>query len=88
MSRNKSLYPPLNPSWKTTHHALESGEDILITGFGKFCVNDKTKRKGRKPQTGNSLMLDATRVVTLKCFRTLRRNLNKKKKEGNHRDRG
>ena len=61
-------------------HTLESGEDVLISGFGKFCVKDKTKRKGRNPQTGNSLMLDARRVVTFKCSRTLRENLNKKKK--------
>jgi len=59
---------------------LESGEDLLISGFGKFCVKDKTKRKGRNPQTGNSLMLDARRVVTFRCSRTLRENLNKKKK--------
>ena len=59
---------------------LETGEDILITGFGKFCVRDKKDRKGRNPQTGNSLMLDARRVVTFKCSRTLRENLNKEKK--------
>lgn len=59
---------------------LESGEDLLISGFGKFCVKDKNKRKGRNPATGNSLMLDAKRVVTFKCSRTLRENLNKKKK--------
>ena len=61
-------------------HTLESGEDVLISGFGKFCVKDKTKRKGRNPQTGNSLILDARRIVTFKCSRTLKENLNKKKK--------
>ena len=61
-------------------HTLESGEDVLISGFGKFCVRDKTKRRGRNPQTGNSLMLDSRRVVTFKCSRILRANLNKKKK--------
>jgi integration host factor subunit alpha len=59
---------------------LESGEDVLISGFGKFCVKDKKERKGRNPQSGNSLMLDARRVVTFKCSRTLRENLNKKKR--------
>jgi len=61
-------------------HTLESGEDVLISGFGKFCVRDKTKRRGRNPQTGNSLILDSRRVVTFKCSRTLRENLNKKNK--------
>ena len=48
-------------------HTLETGEDVLISGFGKFCVKDKDKRKGRNPQTGNDLMLDARRVATFKC---------------------
>ena len=65
---------------ETIKHTLESGEDVLISGFGKFCVKDKKDRKGRNPQTGNDLILDARRVVTFKCSRTLRENLNKKKK--------
>ena len=59
---------------------LEAGEHVLISGFGKFCVKDKNKRRGRNPHTGNGLMLDARRVVTFKCSRTFRENLNKKKK--------
>lgn len=59
-------------------HTLESGEDLMISGFGKFCVKDKNKRRGRNPQTGNGLVLDARKVVTFKCSRTLRENLNKK----------
>jgi len=47
--------------------ALENGEDVLISGFGKFCVKDKRKRRGRNPQTGNDLMLDACSVATFKC---------------------
>ena len=31
---------------------LESGEDVLISGFGKFCVKEKQERRGRNPQTG------------------------------------
>ena len=61
-------------------HTLESSEDVLISGFGKFCVKDKKERNGRNPQTGNSVILDARRVVTFRCSRTLRKNLNKKKK--------
>jgi integration host factor subunit alpha len=59
-------------------HTLESGEDVLISGFGKFCVKDKNKRRGRNPQTGNSVMLDARRVVTFKCSGVLRENMNGK----------
>ena len=61
-------------------HKLESGEDVLISGFGKFCVKDKKERKGRNPQTTSDMTLRARRVVTFKCSRTLRENLNKKEK--------
>jgi integration host factor subunit alpha len=57
---------------------LENGEDILITGFGKFCVKEKRKRKGRNPQTGNDLMLDPRRVVTFRCSGVLRDTINGK----------
>jgi len=36
---------------------LASGEDVLISGFGKFCVKDNGKRRGRNPQTGGDMML-------------------------------
>ena len=61
-------------------HTLESGEDVLISGFGKFCVKDKKERKGRNPQTASDMKLRARRVVKFKCSRTLRENLNKKKR--------
>ena len=57
---------------------LENGEDILITGFGKFCVKEKRQRKGRNPQTGEDLMLDAKRVVTFRCSGALRDTINGK----------
>ena len=60
---------------------LASGEDVMITGFGKFIVNKKDSRKGRNPQTGDDLQLDARRVVIFKCSGILRKKLNKKKKK-------
>jgi integration host factor subunit alpha len=48
-------------------NTLENGEDVLITGFGKFCVKEKRDRRGRNPQTGEDLMLGARRVVSFKC---------------------
>jgi len=55
---------------------LENGEDVLISGFGKFCVKDKRKRRGRNPQTGRDLLLDERRVVAFKCSGVLRDKLN------------
>lgn len=56
---------------------LENGEDVLISGFGKFCVKGKGKRKGRNPHTGDDLLLGARKVVTFKCSSVLRDEINK-----------
>lgn len=58
--------------------SMENGEDVLISGFGKFCVKDKKKRRGRNPATGDDMMLDPRRVVTFKCSGKLRDKVNKK----------
>ncbi len=56
--------------------ALEGGDDVLISGFGKFCVNDKAERRGRNPATGEDLTLGARKVVTFKCSGILRDKIN------------
>jgi integration host factor subunit alpha len=56
--------------------SLESGEDVLISGFGKFCVKEKKSRKGRNPSTGESMMLSPKKVVTFKCSGKLRDKIN------------
>jgi integration host factor subunit alpha len=53
-------------------HSLESGEDVLISGFGKFCVKEKAERKGRNPATGEDMILKPRRVVTFKNSGKLR----------------
>jgi len=55
---------------------LANGEDVLISGFGKFCVKDKRERRGRNPQTGDDLMLGSRRVVTFRCSGVLRQKMN------------
>jgi len=57
---------------------LENGENMVISGFGKFCIKDKNDRRGRNPQTGNDLMLEARRVVTFKCSPVLMDKVNRK----------
>jgi integration host factor subunit alpha len=56
---------------------LESGEDVLLSGFGKFCVKNKGQRRGRNPATGSDLMLSARQVVTFKCSGKLRDQVNR-----------
>ena len=58
--------------------SLESGEDVLISGFGKFCVKNKKKRRGRNPATGKDMMLSPRKVVTFKWSGKLKEKLNPK----------
>jgi len=62
---------------KIIRGSLQNGEDVLISGFGKFCVRYKKERKGRNPATGEDLMLSPRRVVTFKCSPVLRAKVNK-----------
>jgi integration host factor subunit alpha len=55
---------------------LADGEDLLISGFGKFQVRKKKERKGRNPQTQQSLMLRARRVLVFKTSGVLRKRVN------------
>jgi len=55
---------------------LEGGEDLLISGFGKFCVKEKGKRRGRDPHTGEDLMLAERRVVRFMCSPVLKGKVN------------
>jgi integration host factor subunit alpha len=55
---------------------IENGEDIMISGFGKFCVNEKQARKGRNPSTDEEMTLPARKVVTFKCSGKLRDLIN------------
>ncbi|MGA8180219.1 MAG: integration host factor subunit alpha [Desulfobacterales bacterium] len=55
---------------------LAAGEDVLVSGFGKFCVKEKRERKGRNPATGKDLMLKPRKIVTFKCSGKLRDKIN------------
>ena len=57
-------------------NSLESGEDVLISGFGKFCRKEKKQRRGRNPSTGEDLTLKPRKVVTFTCSRKLRDKIN------------
>ena len=59
-----------------TKKTLEEGEDILISGFGKFCLKKKDARRERNPQTGDDLTVGSRRVVTFKCSRALKDTVN------------
>ena len=55
---------------------LASGDDVMISGFGKFCIKQKKERKGRDPASDEDLMLEPRKVVTFKCSGRLRDRIN------------
>ncbi len=57
---------------------LENGDNILVSGFGKFCVKDNNGRRHRNPLTNENMMLEGKRVMTFKCSLPLRHKLNGK----------
>lgn len=81
ISEKNNLSPPeakdtLETLLEIMKSTLASGEDIMISGFGKFLVNEKSQRKGRNPATGGPMMLKKRRVVTFKCAGGLRDRIN------------
>jgi integration host factor subunit alpha len=74
-SKSTSIVETILGAIKNT---LENKEDVLISGFGKFCVKDKKDRRGRNPATGEDLTLEARRVVVFKCSGVLREKVNGK----------
>jgi integration host factor subunit alpha len=60
--------------------SLASGDDVLISGFGKFTVHQKAARRGRNPATGEDLTLGPRRVITFKCSMLLKGRLNGQEK--------
>ncbi len=62
---------------RLSKNSLINGENLLLSGFGKFNVKDKKARRGRNPQTGEELTLEARRVVTFKPSGILRDKINK-----------
>lgn len=55
---------------------LESGEKLKINGFGSFLIKDKNPRRGRNPQTGESIILDGRRILTFKASQILKDAVN------------
>jgi integration host factor subunit alpha len=61
---------------ETIKTSLSNGDDVLISGFGKFIVRNKAARRGRNPQTGDDLTLEPRRVITFKCSPRMRDRIN------------
>jgi integration host factor subunit alpha len=73
----KESYELVELLFETLKATLESGEKIKIAGFGNFVVKEKSDRKGRNPQTGEAITIEARRILTFKPSRILKTDINK-----------
>jgi len=76
-TRNKSV-ETVETMLEIIKSTLVSGEDLLISNFGKFCVKEKKERKGRNPATGSDMTHPARKIVAFRCSRKLRDKINRK----------
>jgi integration host factor subunit alpha len=56
---------------------LEEGQKVKVSGFGTFVVHDKQPRRGRNPQTGDSIVIRGRRVLGFKASPVLKKSLNR-----------
>ena len=90
-TRQQFLFPELDCTFLTRKRAaelvdalfeiikksLENGENVRISGFGKFQAKFKWARKGRNPQTGEQIILKSRQIVTFQCSSKLKEKINK-----------
>ncbi|MBU3918466.1 HU family DNA-binding protein [Patescibacteria group bacterium] len=62
----------LNVTLDEIGKALSKGQEVVLTGFGKFLVSKRKARVGRNPQTGASLKIPATTVPRFKAGKALK----------------
>ncbi len=72
----KESYEVLESLLEIMKNTLESGDNIMISGFGKFSVKKKNERLGRNPATSEPLMLEPRKVVTFQHSVTLKERMN------------
>jgi len=74
MTRKESM-ALLEGLFEIIKNELAQGKPVMISGFGKWDVMDKKARKGRNPQTGEEMTIDARKVVSFKASQVLRKGL-------------
>jgi DNA-binding protein HU-beta len=61
----------------TIGEALSRGDKVQLVGFGTFEIRERAARKGRNPQTGEEIYIDAARVPVFKAGKALRESVDK-----------
>lgn len=66
----------LNSLMEAVSVELASGGDVALVGFGSFKVSDRAARKGRNPQTGAEIQIEAAKVPGFKAGKALKEAVN------------
>ncbi|HVO65267.1 MAG TPA: integration host factor subunit alpha [Syntrophales bacterium] len=74
----KECYKLVESVFEIIKDTLGRGENLKISGFGQFIIRQKADRRGRNPQTGESITIEARRIVTYKPSPVLNQFLNSK----------
>jgi integration host factor subunit alpha len=75
----KKAFETIDIMLELIKHSLETGGDVMISGFGKFCVKNKKKRRGRNPATGKDMIIGRLKAVTFQCSGILREKINQRR---------
>lgn len=62
----------VNTLIETVSESLVDGEEVAISGLGKFSVKERAERTGRNPQTGEAITIAASKVPAFKASKTLK----------------
>ena len=57
-------------------HTLEKGDNLHLSGFGRFYIDFKWARQGRNPKTGEKIFINSKRTVKFKSFKKLKEKVN------------
>ena len=69
----KTAADSVNSIFAIIRESLGKGDKVVITGFGTFKVRSRATRKGRNPQTGNSIQIASHKLPGFTAGKTLRR---------------
>ncbi len=74
---NKQATNVVEATFEIIKSCLEKGENVKISGFGRFVVRSKSPRLARNPKTGEEIIIKGRRVLTFKASPILKETTNK-----------
>lgn len=63
----------VNQTFNLIRDSLVRGEKVIITGFGTFLIRSRAARRGRNPQTGETIQIPAKKLPAFTAGKTIKR---------------